>query len=134
MNNPEHVFDDRTPGVEEHEPTASYLTYTVGLGVEARSLSELDWEEHAWLTVLTAQAAVDLPCEPENIRATRVDGEILQGASTRAADSLCAAVRALAALSGRDYAIPDDVKRLYPHVIRHRLVLAATAEIDISRR
>ena len=33
MNNPEHVFDDRTPGVEEHEPTASYLTYTVGLGL-----------------------------------------------------------------------------------------------------
>jgi len=33
MNNPEHVFDDRTPGVEEHEPTASYLSYTVGLGL-----------------------------------------------------------------------------------------------------
>jgi len=33
MNNPKHVFYDRTPGVEEHEPTASYLTYTVGLGL-----------------------------------------------------------------------------------------------------
>src|SRR5262249_46313804 len=29
----EHVFDDRTPGVEEYEPTASYLSYTVGLGL-----------------------------------------------------------------------------------------------------
>ena len=29
----EHVYDDRTPGVEEHEPTASYLSYTVGLGL-----------------------------------------------------------------------------------------------------
>lgn len=63
-------------------------------------------------------------------RATRVDSEILQGASTRAADSLCAGVRALAALQGRDYAIPDDVKGLYPHVMRHRVVLAATAEIE----
>jgi len=27
----ERLFDDRTPGVEEHEPTASYLSYTVGL-------------------------------------------------------------------------------------------------------
>jgi MoxR-like ATPase len=63
-------------------------------------------------------------------RATRADAEILQGASTRAADSLCAAVRALAALDGRDYAIPDDVKRLYPHVMRHRVVLAAAAEIE----
>jgi cytochrome o ubiquinol oxidase subunit IV len=33
MNNPEHVFYDRTPGVEEHEPTASYLSYTAGLGL-----------------------------------------------------------------------------------------------------
>jgi cytochrome o ubiquinol oxidase subunit IV len=29
----EHVVDDRTPGVEEHEPTARYLSYTVGLGL-----------------------------------------------------------------------------------------------------
>jgi cytochrome o ubiquinol oxidase subunit IV len=29
----EHIYDDRTPGVEEHEPTASYLSYTVGLGL-----------------------------------------------------------------------------------------------------
>ena len=27
------LFDDRAPGVEEHEPTASYLTYTVGVGL-----------------------------------------------------------------------------------------------------
>ena len=33
MNNPEHVFDDRTPGVEEHESTASYLSYTAGLAL-----------------------------------------------------------------------------------------------------
>ena len=29
----ERVFHDRTPGVEEYEPTASYLSYTVGLGL-----------------------------------------------------------------------------------------------------
>jgi cytochrome o ubiquinol oxidase operon protein cyoD len=29
----EYVLDDRTPGVEEHEPTASYLSYTVGLAL-----------------------------------------------------------------------------------------------------
>ena len=33
MNNPEHMFHDRTPGVQENEPTASYLSYTVGLGL-----------------------------------------------------------------------------------------------------
>jgi cytochrome o ubiquinol oxidase operon protein cyoD len=29
----EHLFHDRTPGVEEYEPTASYLSYTAGLGL-----------------------------------------------------------------------------------------------------
>jgi len=33
MDGPDRVFDDRTPGVEEHEPTASYLSYTVGLAL-----------------------------------------------------------------------------------------------------
>jgi cytochrome o ubiquinol oxidase operon protein cyoD len=33
MYNPEHVFDDRTPGVEQHAPLVSYLSYTVGLGL-----------------------------------------------------------------------------------------------------
>jgi cytochrome o ubiquinol oxidase operon protein cyoD len=33
MDGHEPMFDDRTPGVEEHEPTASYLSYTVGLAL-----------------------------------------------------------------------------------------------------
>ena len=33
MDGSDRVFDDRTPGVEEYEPTASYLSYTVGLGL-----------------------------------------------------------------------------------------------------
>ena len=33
MDNPERVLGDRTPGVEYHEPTASYLSYSVGLGL-----------------------------------------------------------------------------------------------------
>jgi cytochrome o ubiquinol oxidase subunit IV len=33
MDADRHLFDDRTPGVEEYEPTASVLSYTVGLGL-----------------------------------------------------------------------------------------------------
>src|SRR6202011_6303887 len=33
MDGSERVFDDRTPGVEEYEPTASVLSYTAGLGL-----------------------------------------------------------------------------------------------------
>jgi cytochrome o ubiquinol oxidase subunit IV len=33
MHSPERAFEDRTPGVQEREPTASYLSYSVGLGL-----------------------------------------------------------------------------------------------------
>lgn len=33
MDGDDRVFDDRTPGVEEYEPTASYLSYSLGLGL-----------------------------------------------------------------------------------------------------
>lgn len=64
------------------------------------------------------------------VRATRSDTEILHGASTRAADALASAVRARAALDGRDYAIPDDVQALIVPALRHRIVLGPTAEIE----
>ena len=64
------------------------------------------------------------------VRATRSNAEIAYGASTRAADAVATATRALAALSGRDFAIPDDVKRLFVPAMRHRIVLGPAAEIE----
>ncbi|MEL6267443.1 MAG: MoxR family ATPase, partial [Pseudomonadota bacterium] len=66
-------------------------------------------------------------------RATRADPDLAYGASTRAADALAGATRAAAALDGRDYAIPDDVKRLFLPTMRHRIVLGPTAEIEGRR-
>ena len=43
---------------------------------------------------------------------------------------LAGAARARAALDGRDYVLPDDVKALAPAVLRHRLILSAAAEIE----
>ena len=64
------------------------------------------------------------------VRATRSDGEVLHGASTRAAAALAGAVRARAALDGRDYALPDDVQTLFLPAMRHRIVLGPSAEIE----
>lgn len=64
------------------------------------------------------------------VRATRETAEIAYGASTRAADAIATATRAVAALDGRDFAIPDDVKRLFVPALRHRVVLGPTAEIE----
>ncbi len=64
------------------------------------------------------------------VRATRESAEISYGASTRAADAVASATRAAAALQGRDFAIPDDVKRLFIPALRHRIVLGPAAEIE----
>lgn len=64
------------------------------------------------------------------VRATRETSDLSYGASTRAADALALATRAAAALSGRDFAIPDDVKRLLAPALRHRIVLGPGAEIE----
>ncbi len=58
------------------------------------------------------------------VRATRQDDEISLGVSPRGTVTLQRATQALAFLSGRDYAIPDDVKFLAPHVLSHRMIPA----------
>jgi MoxR-like ATPase len=64
------------------------------------------------------------------IRETRARPQFLAGGSPRAILMLAAAARAWAVLQGRDYVIPDDVKRLAIPTLQHRLVLAPSAEIE----
>ena len=64
------------------------------------------------------------------VRATRDSNEVANGASPRAAVLLAGAARARAALDGRDYVVPDDVKALADGVLRHRLQLSPAAEIE----
>ena len=58
------------------------------------------------------------------VRSTRQDEEITLGVSPRGAVALHRASQALAFISGRDFATPDDVKDLAPHVLSHRLIPA----------
>jgi MoxR-like ATPase len=64
------------------------------------------------------------------VRATRANADIAYGASPRSAAMLATAARTRAALDGRDYVIPDDVKALALPALRHRIVLSPAAEID----
>ena len=64
------------------------------------------------------------------VRATRESADLASGASPRAAVLLANAARARAALQGRDYVIPDDVKALATATLRHRLLLSPAAEIE----
>jgi len=64
------------------------------------------------------------------IRSTRESADLSSGASPRAAVLLANAARARAALDGRDFVLPDDVKALAAPVLRHRLLLSPAAEIE----
>lgn len=62
--------------------------------------------------------------------ASRNSNELVLGGSPRASISLLLASKTYAALQGRDYILPDDVKFLAPHVYRHRVLLKPEAEIE----
>ena len=90
-------------------------------------------------TVRAAQAAAAAVHGSEPLRrylvalgdATRSDPRVELGASPRAILMLFRAAKALAALEGRDHALPDDVQELAASVLAHRLLLApGAAESD----
>jgi MoxR-like ATPase len=63
------------------------------------------------------------------VRRTRVHEQLELGASPRAALALARAAQATAAITGRDFALPDDVRALAPAVLSHRLVPTAQADL-----
>jgi len=63
-------------------------------------------------------------------RRTREWPTLLLGASPRAAVSLMRVAQAAAAFDGRDYLLPDDVKRAVQPVLRHRVMLKPEAELE----
>src|SRR5580692_5378156 len=63
-------------------------------------------------------------------RATREWPTLTLGASPRAALSLMRVAQAAAAFDGRDYLVPDDVKRAVLPVLRHRVILKPEAELE----
>jgi len=61
---------------------------------------------------------------------TRSSPDLALGASPRASIALLAAAQAAAAIEGRDFATPDDVKSTAPLVLPHRLIVRPEAEIE----
>lgn len=88
--------------------------------------------------ILQAQAQVDGVVVDGAVRgyllaiagATRVDGRLRLGASPRAALALQRASQAYAAINGRDYVLPDDIKDLAIPVLAHRMVVLSGARLS----
>lgn len=64
------------------------------------------------------------------VEASRTHPAVKLGASPRAASGLQTSSAAVALIEGRDYVVPDDVKRVAPYVLQHRLILNQEAVLD----
>jgi len=62
-------------------------------------------------------------------RSTRAHPDIELGASPRATMALYQTCQAMAAIRGRDYVLPDDVKLMAPYVLTHRLIMSAKTRL-----
>ncbi len=84
-------------------------------GSALNDLSRLVWEVNVDATIEKYIVAL--------IRATREHGDLVLGASPRGSLALFKTAQAYAALCGRDYVLPDDVKQMAPLTLNHRLLL-----------
>ena len=109
-------------GHGEHDPLDGLRP--VSDAAEVRRLIEI--VRQVFVSVPVKQYVIDL------VTATRHAGELRLGASPRASLHLLRTARAVAALEGREFVLPDDVQALAGPVLAHRLL--PTPEAQISRR
>ncbi len=90
--------------------------------------------------VAAQQSVRRVTCSPEVrtyiygiVQATRTNARISLGASPRAGVAVLLAAQAAAAVDGRDFTTPDDVKDVVPLVLPHRLIVRPEAEIEGAR-
>ncbi len=108
-------------GFDPHNLVATGLQFVIDHeGIhEARSLIQ---------EVVVDEGILDYIAEV--VMASRQSRDILLGASSRASSHVLLASKTYAAIQGRNYVTPDDVKYVIPPVFRHRLLLKPEAEIE----
>ena len=84
-------------------------------GLDIPKLAQSIWDVHIDDTLRTYIVKI--------IFATRQHKDLILGASPRGSHALYRGVQAYAALQGRDYVLPDDVKKLAPAILAHRCLL-----------
>jgi MoxR-like ATPase len=107
-------------------------------GFDARQLERMELQAVGAESLREARGAVSsVQVEPgifryvsELVRRSRDWPSLSLGASPRAGLSLLLAAKAIAAMDGRDYLVPDDVKQIAPAVLRHRVVLKPEADLE----
>ena len=106
-------------------PEATLASGAVQSVATAEALAALRADLHA---VLVREELIGYAVDV--VRGTRAHESVLVGAGPRATQALLLASRAAAALDGRDFVTPDDVRALASPVLEHRLVLRPEFEIE----
>jgi MoxR-like ATPase len=118
----------------EHEVVANW-----DAGFNARRLDRVDIEPLPDADAISRCRAIVREAHMEEgvrryvvelVRRTRAHPSVIYGASPRASVALLLCAKALAAIRGRDFATPDDVRDVARPVLRHRLSLRAEAELE----
>jgi MoxR-like ATPase len=99
-------------------------------GEVTQCLSEADLQglREAMGLILVSDQLVDYAVQV--VRRTRSDDAVLVGAGPRASQALLRAARAWAALSGRDFVSPDDIRAVAAPVLEHRILLRPESELE----
>lgn len=95
----------------------------------------MDQEEVVYLLENVAKVSIQedvMDYLVEIVRATRDRREISLGVSPRGSIAVFRACQAYAAMNGRDYILPEDIKLLAPYVLNHRIIAAAIGNIEDS--
>ena len=123
-------------------PSATEETHILRLHTEGKSPDSLLTDEVAAVTTapevlamqqVAARVLVDerlLTYIAALVRRSRDWPTFSLGGSPRAGVAILRACRAVAALEGRDYAVPDDVQEVAPWCLRHRVILTPEAEVE----
>jgi len=127
MGWPEHA-EEFSLGVRSLNEQAPEAVLSRGEVTPCLSESGLDGLRDALALVRVTDQLVEYVVQV--VRRTRADDQILVGAGPRATQSMLRASRAWAAISGRDFVSPDDVRAVAMAVLEHRVLLRPESELE----
>jgi MoxR-like ATPase len=121
------------PSAQEEVELLQKFNYNTQKSINAEVSSVLTIPEILGLRRVVQQITVEdnlLKYITEIVHATRNHKQIELGASPRASLALLNASKSFAAISGRDFVIPEDIKAIGTSILRHRIILNAESEME----
>lgn len=120
------------PRREEEERIIRQIRFSGGAEALGRAAAEKDLQyvRSAWKETAISEDVMQYLLDI--VEAVRRHPELRLGVSPRGSIALAGAAQACAALAGRDYVIPEDLQKMAPHVLSHRILLKNARQTDAA--